>query len=81
MEEKIKRLIPSTLIFHYIAKKFWVPFFFAMGVFAALVGRCFGCFSPLLFRPSGGFAFGVGVCVGVHVKSMFNQLVCWSQGF
>lgn len=37
MEEKIKRLIPSTLIFHYIAKKFWVPFFFAMGVFAALV--------------------------------------------
>ena len=37
MEKTIKRIIPSSLIFHYIAKKFWVPFFFAMGVFAALV--------------------------------------------
>jgi len=37
MEKKIKHLINSPLMFGYIARKFWGPFFFAMGVFATLV--------------------------------------------
>lgn len=37
MEKKIKHVISSSLLFRYIARKFWVPFFFSMGVFATLV--------------------------------------------
>lgn len=37
MEKKIKHLIKSPLLFGYIARKFWGPFFFALGVFATLV--------------------------------------------
>lgn len=37
MEEKIKHLTHMRLLSRYIAKKFWGPFFFALGVFAALV--------------------------------------------
>ena len=37
MEKKIKHLMDSPLLFGYIARKFWVPFFFALGVFATLV--------------------------------------------
>ena len=37
MEKKIKHLVNSPLLFGYIAKKFWGPFFFALGVFATLV--------------------------------------------
>lgn len=37
MEKAIKHLIPARLLFGYIARKFWGPFLFAMGVFAALV--------------------------------------------
>lgn len=37
MEKTIKHLVKSPLLFGYIARKFWGPFFFAMGVFAALV--------------------------------------------
>ena len=35
MEKEVKYLM--SRLFRYIAKKFWGPFFFAMGVFAALV--------------------------------------------
>lgn len=37
MEKKIEHLINAPLLFGYIAKKFWGPFFFALGVFATLV--------------------------------------------
>ncbi|MBR4591739.1 MAG: LptF/LptG family permease [Elusimicrobiaceae bacterium] len=37
MEKEIKHLIPARLIYRYIARKFWGPFFFALGVFAVLV--------------------------------------------
>ena len=37
MEKTVKHLIPSRLLFGYIARKFWGPFLFAMGVFATLV--------------------------------------------
>ncbi len=37
MEKETKHLVNSSLLFKYIAKKFWGPFFFALGVFATLV--------------------------------------------
>lgn len=37
MEKETKHLVNSPLLFKYIAKKFWGPFFFALGVFATLV--------------------------------------------
>lgn len=37
MEKKIKHLVNAPLMFGYISRKFWGPFFFAMGVFATLV--------------------------------------------
>ena len=37
MEKKIKYLVDSPLMFRYIARKFWGPFLFALGVFATLV--------------------------------------------
>lgn len=37
MEKTVKHLVGARLLFGYIARKFWGPFLFAMGVFAALV--------------------------------------------
>ena len=37
MEKTLKHLTQPRLISRYIARKFWGPFFFALGVFAALV--------------------------------------------
>ena len=37
MEKEVKYLMHPHLLFRYIAKKFWSPFFFALGVFATLV--------------------------------------------
>ncbi|MGN1058570.1 MAG: LptF/LptG family permease, partial [Candidatus Avelusimicrobium sp.] len=37
MEKKDEHLMRAHLIYKYISKKFWGPFFFALGVFATLV--------------------------------------------